>query len=380
MAEIDLLKNSSFVTANENLLKKLDTQNALLATIASNNGGMSVTSWEDMRNIVRRGLASSTFNIGDLMTCQKSGKTLIWGVMGLDHAIPANSTVKHTLTLQLLYADYNTPYDWNEALYYAEEQLAAGTYNVVLDDGFFTAGAGAYQFTLTSPVPQGGQVYLSWNTNKNIASSKIITYASATSFTPIETVDIVAGANGTNLSPLNDFECVRYGRNNYVKSNIRQFLNSDKPKNEWFAATHIYDRCNSNAFSGSDGFLYGVDEDFKNVLYPLPKKIKLNDGTEETLNDLIYLPTKAEIYGDMTNEVEGEEAFDYYAMVSHLTTKGNGADAGRIKYTAQGNAALEGLLTSLTNKYQSYSLRNNGAILPLAANNYMYYSPICTIA
>lgn len=378
MAEIDLLKNSSFVDANKSIIERLDTQNALLATIASNNGGMTITSWADVQAIVRRGVAPVVFNIGDILSCQKNGKSLDWVIVDFDNALPADGSVKHTMTLQSLYTVANAPYDSNEALYYTNTQLAAGTYNVMLDGDFFTSGAGKYQFTLKNPVPAGGQIVLSWSTTRDITKSKIVTYSSAKSFSAIETAEITAGAGGTALTNLNNFAYVRNGDGAFSRSNIRGWLNASKGAGEWYTPVNNFDRI-SQTLNNAAGFLNGVDDDFKKALYRLPRTYKLISGGTVTLNDLVALPTKAELYGDMTNEAEGVKPFEYYKAMTTLSAAGNGADSGRIKYSEDGTARICALSTPYS-EYQCYSLRANGLIVALSAATYMYYSPICTIA
>ena len=58
---IDLVKDST-----------MQTTNLLLAAIASNNGGIGVKSWGDVQQLVRLGLASKIFAIGDQLVCEKA--------------------------------------------------------------------------------------------------------------------------------------------------------------------------------------------------------------------------------------------------------------------------------------------------------------------
>lgn len=379
---LNLLSEECFVEASNNLLEKLDMQNNILTAIASNNGGLTVKSWADVQKIVRRGLAKNVFKTGDQLSCKKGDETLVWDVVDFDHDIPEDSPVSHTLTLQLHYTYKNTmPFDTAEALYYAADTLSAQTYCVDLDGNFFTEGAGVFQFTLTKDVPKGGQVVLSWNSNKNISSSKIVTYPSATSFTPIESVDITEGSEGTKLTTLNNYHYVRYGNSDWSQSNIRRWLNSASAPGEWVAPATNYDRFNQNS-SYLAGFLNNVDSDFKNALYAMPRKFEQQDGSTVSLTDLISLPKKAEIYGDMTHEVAGVTPFEYYTTATTLSAAGNGEDAGRVKYGEDGVAKNCGLATIDTGSSfpRMCALRVNGALIPLSANTYVSYAPICTIA
>ena len=60
-----------------------------------------LTSWADVQKIVRAGLASRYFAIGDQLQCKRGDKVLTWDVIGIDHDTPADPKYKHSLTLQL---------------------------------------------------------------------------------------------------------------------------------------------------------------------------------------------------------------------------------------------------------------------------------------
>ena len=60
------------ILSDETFAEKMDAQNALLAAIASGKGeGIKVTSWADVQAIVRMGLASKAFSVGDQFECER---------------------------------------------------------------------------------------------------------------------------------------------------------------------------------------------------------------------------------------------------------------------------------------------------------------------
>ena len=104
--------------------EKMDTQNALLAAIASNNGGIVVNTWKDIQAIVRLGLASKVFHIGNQLVCNKGDKQLVWDIIGFDHDIPADAQFEHSMTIQLHdLLPSAMQFDGTEALFYCETEL-----------------------------------------------------------------------------------------------------------------------------------------------------------------------------------------------------------------------------------------------------------------
>lgn len=95
------MANTLNLLSEETFSEKMDVQNALLASIASQGGGIALSSWADVQSVVRMGLAKSIFSIGDQLVCRKGGTELVWDVIGIDHDTPTDKTKTHSLTLQL---------------------------------------------------------------------------------------------------------------------------------------------------------------------------------------------------------------------------------------------------------------------------------------
>jgi len=380
--------------SEETFKEKMDVLNTFLGQIASaqltDAGGLS---WKTVQTLVRAGLASKVFKIGDQLTCNKGTTTLAWDVIGMDVDTPADSQFTHTMTLQLHDClSANMQYDNTEALYYCETALAAGTYNFTLLSGYDTSygGGKTFQFTLTKEVPAGGVIMFPWAYNTQAASTKISTYASRTATTATETVAVTEGSEGTSLGTadgkttnMNHTHRIRYGSNNWKESGIRQFLNSDKAAGAFWTPQTIFDRPPSwNASTA--GFMSDLDSDFLAVIGETRKVVSRNTVTDgggsDTLDDKFFLLSRREIYAgnELSSVIEGEP-YPYYQNYSALSSAGAGADANRIKYR-NGNAQWYWLRTpNAGNGYYVRHVYSGGTLNGYGANNSGGVAPACNI-
>jgi hypothetical protein len=287
--------------------------------------GELITTWEGVQGVVRAGLADKFFSVGDQFVAEFDGVPVVWDTIGIDHDIPTNKQFLHSLTIQAHDCLLNCQFDAPEALFYTESGLAAGTYN-------FAHGGTSYQFTLTQPVPAGGQLTFPWAYDTDILTTKVSSFPSRTSTTAIETVGISVGIGGSTLSPINDISRCRYGSNNYLESSIREWLNSDSASHAWTPQT-IYDRPSTGAPYSGAGFLNRLDPELVAVLGAVDKQVARNTvtdgGGQDLFSDKVFLLSRVEVYGGNEGVVTGEKPYDYYAsMASSPTTA---ALDGRIK-------------------------------------------------
>lgn len=91
--------------------EKLTRQNILLAALASQSGGIALTSWADLQKAVRMGVASKIFSVGDRLSCRRGSQTIVWEVIGIDHDTPTDPALTHSLTLQAHDLVAVLPYD-----------------------------------------------------------------------------------------------------------------------------------------------------------------------------------------------------------------------------------------------------------------------------
>lgn len=340
------MSNQFGFLSDETFAEKMDTQNKFLAAILSAQGGSVVpTSFKDVQTLVRSGLASKVFHIGDQLVCNKGDVKLVWDIIGIDHDVPADKQFTHSMTLQLHDCIASMQYDGTEALFYCETELAAGTYHFTLLSGYDTAygGGKTYQFTLTQPVPAGGQIMFPWGYNTQAASTKVSTYASRTATAAIESVSVVEGTEGTSLGTadgntanMNHAHRIRYGFNNWMESAMRQWINSDKAAGSVWTPQTKFDRPPSWA-ANTAGFLNGIDADFLEVIGETEKVTCRNTVTDgggsDITTDKFFLLSRREVYADneVSNVIEGEP-YPYYSDYSDLSAAGTGNDTNRIKY------------------------------------------------
>ena len=373
-------KKSEADTANEELQEQVSTtknqaeeaeQTAQEAkeiaekalSVAIKGGLSSVSLWSDVPDIVRSGMGPDIFPAGYEfeMLDSDTGNTLVWAARDHNKHAAADSSLIHTMTLELkhVYSNANGNYipvqfDAQKALYYAEDGLPAGTYNFVwtYDRGVIVSGT--YQFTLTQGVPSGGQIVINNIGGVAITDCTIATYASVGSTTAIEYgLVITSGAEGVNLGTANDksstdnkLNCgqrVLFGSGNYAQGAVRQLLNSSAAAGSVWTPQTKFDRPPSWAAT-YNGFMHGLPEDFLAVVQPAIVPCRTNsayecaslDGTEFAINqvynltDKFFLLSRPEIYGtyDNTTYKDGEQ-LEYYAGLTNTEI---------IKYDAAGTA------------------------------------------
>ena len=290
----------------------------------------AVNTWEDIKNAVRLGLGEKLFPVGYEFTTLDADTTqnIIWVVRAHDHHTAANNKLTHTMTLETknVYslssrAQKAVQYDATEAFYYAEQELAAGTYNITIaNQAWYTADNGkTFQFTLATAVPVGGQLVFDMTYNATLEGKSVKSYANKTTTTALETVTLTEGSEGTSLgttngsSPnVNHMHRAIFGSNNYAQSAVRQWLNSAAVAGSVWTPTNVFDRPASWATS-YNGFMHGLPADFLAVVQPAVLACRTNslfeveslDGTAFAINQLyslkvdkFFLLSRPEIFGD----------------------------------------------------------------------------------
>lgn len=344
------------------------------------------TSWRQIKTAVASGYGPRFFPVGSqLAVNHKVYGTRLFDVVAHDYLKSVHDENAHTMTIMQHDLLPGTQFDRPEALYYAETELAAGTYNFTTS-GYDKWVAGTYQFTLTQPVPAGGQICISgqYPYQGSITNAKVYTYPSRTSNTAIETVAITSGNGGTNLGTcgegsLNHIQRVAYGSNNYKEGAVRQFLNSSDPAGSVWKPQTKFDRP-PDWVSTLSGYKGGLDEDFLDVVgevvlpcsanntYEAPDST-ITKNTSYTLNDKFYLASRAEVFG--SHDVnDGSALFPYY--------EGAG-NADRIKYRS-GSASYWWLRTPLAGDASSVRrVSSDGTLYVGNASFAVGLAPACTI-
>lgn len=335
---------------------------------------------------------TGTPKAGDEVLVHETANKLVFDVIGIDHDTPADSQFKHSLTLQLHDLYQIIQFDSAEAIYYASDELPAGTYNFTLPAGYDVENGGGktYQFTLTKPVPAAGQIMFPWAYQQQASATKVSTYVNANASAVIETVSVQEGSEGTSLgtadgtvSDLNHIHHVRYGSNNWAESDLRMRLNSSAaPGGTWTRQSKF-----SHKPSWADtesGFLRGVDPDFLSVIGEVTKVTALNTltdgGGSKTSTEKIFLLSRSEVYGNFENSVDEGAAYPYYKNYSDFASKNDGNDTNRIKYQSNGTPYYWWLRTPHTGYARHVrNVNPTGAIDHSHASNSFGLAPACCI-
>ena len=331
----------------QKMLDVLVQQNAYLGIIAGEKYGTMITDLAQVRKIVQAGLAPKVFNIGDQIVVKwrdiadgNKEYDVPLDIVSFGTSALQDGEELPSMTVQWHYATpFGVQFNQYQAFFYATEGLAAGTYYIEIgttwgDKGYCVAGK-KYQFTLTKPVPAGGQLTEFRDAPDQAPSTwKVYSYNSKTAVDAIETVSVTEGSSGTSLGvlkfggdgKLNCLQRTAYGYNRWSQSAMRQWLNSDKGVGEWWTPQNDYDRC-PDQLTAKAGFLTGFDADFLEVLRPTKVVTALNiitDATSsnsvdplETTYDKIYLPALEQM--SIEPQLAGEgTTWDYWKS---MTTK-----------------------------------------------------------
>lgn len=355
--------------ATENTLLGIEKTLEGLADFLTGNL-TDITSFADVAALVRSGRQGRVFATGDQLTTtwQEPGSTAYedqFDVVQVECAPELKSgEAVHGMMLQQHYANVRgCPFDPQEALYDADEELPAGTYHfTVAGDTWLTSENGKrLQFTLTKPIPAGGQlVYADEDGyNKALAGQKISTYSGPASFSAIESVTLSEGEEGTDLGTtdgkgqLNHHQRAFRGNGRWKTSMLRQYLNSDKAAGAWWSKQDKWDRA-STFVSSCPGYMAGFPADFLAALKPVKvctarDTVVLGGGTDITYD--IFFPISLEqLYAvPQIGGVEGE-ALAYWKDVAAGCT--NLDSSGRFKqYATYPELRVYGLNVKSTARY-----------------------------
>lgn len=305
----------------ESTMKDIASSLHIIA-VAQAGAAAPVESFQDVRQIVAQGFGQQAFPVGSQLVANHATQgDIVFDVVGHNqYQAPGNADAP-TMTL-LMHACINgRMVDNTEALYYCATALAAGTYHfTLLADYDTTYGGGkTLQFVLSQSVPAGGVLMFPWAYDTQSTDTKVSSYASRESTTPIESVSVVEGSGGTSLGTadgksanMNYTQRIRFGSNNWKESAVRQWLNSAAAANEWWHPQTIFDRPPS--YANQPGFLAGFGSDFINAAGLVDVTTVRNTvfevggttGGSYTTRDKIFLPSMTEVgFGNNNNIAEG---------------------------------------------------------------------------
>ena len=367
--------------------EQMDVMNENLAKIAAAVGSqVDISTWEGIQKAVRSGIAKDILPVGTQLAVNHSVYgTRLFDVVAHDYLKSVHDENAHTMTIQQHDLLPGTQFDASEAFYYAEAELPAGTYNFTLATAYSSWAEGTYQFTLTKPVPNGGQLAISGYADAAMTARQVRSYANQTTTTVTESVAIISGSGGTYLGTfgegLHHSHRVSYGSNNYKESAMRQFLNSSAAAGSVWTPQTKFDRPPSWLTSLA-GYKNGLDQDFLAVVgkvvlpcsanntYEAPDS-SITKGTKYTLNDEFYLASAMEIFNTNLDVADDSKVFPFY--------EGAG-NTDRIKYR-DGAAANWCLRTPISWNASHVRLvdSDDGAMYNHVAAYSFGLAPACTI-
>lgn len=374
--------------------------------IGGSSTSTAVEGWENIQAVVRSGLGPMFFPIGYEFEVQNSetGETITWVVRAHDHHKAADSDLQHTMTLESKYAIEARSFSGKCALYYAATQLNAGQYTIKLSDSFGSISSGTYYFTTTKSIPAGGIIGITQpsssgnitnclaftrNANMDLLDSglKISKSVLGTTYgTKLGTISNHGSGGDSNLCCINR---IFSGSNNYAQGCFRFWLNGNKNLGTIRPRQTKFDSPTSWPDSQSDGFLYGMPQDFLDVVQPAIVPCHTNgifevnslDGTvfnsypveNYTLTDKFFLLSQSEIYGTYQNSScnDGTQ-LEYYQNLS---------DAEKIIYTEAGAPSMRWTRTPSYGSSNGVIVSNsNGTVLSANPVNSTRVCPACVIA
>ena len=311
-----------------------------LNIIAQNGISYQSMDWQKVRTLIANGVGESTFAIGTQLiekwtdTADSKEYDMPWQVNHFEDVTLEDGEVVPGMWLQTHYTlPFGIQFSHQRAFLACPDGLSAGTYNFNFAKawGNNVKPGINYQFTLTKPVERGGRLAGCYGAPDQSPSSwKVYSYGKD-GITLNETVNVTVGSGGTNLGTiqhdsrsgnLNSVQEMAYGWNRWKTSALRQYLNSSKPKGQWWTTQDQWDIC-PDQLASKDGFLCGMPEGMLNCL----KKVKVvtyantvnDEGAEDITYDYVTLPSLSQMFIKPQTSGEGD-VHTYWKRRSGRTT------------------------------------------------------------
>ena len=297
------------------VLEKTQLQNAYLAAIAgADPGTVTVSGWDSVSEIVRAGLAPKIFKIGDQFICPWTDKATekayswVWDIVHMGQVTLEDGREVPGMYLQ---AHYLTPF----AIQFDHEENERAT----------------------EPTFSGDYSYYTKNPDGSFKLEEVVVGQQI----PAEKEYYHSAIKDTSGN------ICRYGYNKWSHSAMRQWLNSDSAeKGNWWKDQHLGDVA-PNELKNRAGFLSGFEQDFLSVIKKVKIRTHLNTitekevGTDEETVDLMFLPSKEQLYGTTEGGIYNDDAFEYYKQVAGFEAPNNGNSTGRIKYKLEAQTSAD---------------------------------------
>ena len=298
--------------------------------------GEIYSDWSVIKNMVAAGYGPQFYPVGTQFLVSHSAYTsILFDVV--QHIAPDSDALhkamlpagkQYGMVLLMNKVIYSTQFDKEEAFYFAENGLVAGTYNVVITRQPWYAGdvGKTFQFTLASDVPAGG--ILCWGSyNESREGKNVTVYANRSTTTASQTAVMTEGSGGTALTDINVFDRTVFGSNDWEESAMRQWLNANVASGWWTPQTGFDRICD---YSNRAGFLYGFPQAFKDAIMVTTHANRSNEifdshGVKTAYNtqEKIFLLSQEEVGFSSESGITCGKVLDYFV---------GAANADRIKY------------------------------------------------
>ena len=344
----------------------LRQQNALLSAMARGSVNALASSWKDIHNIVREGLAAEIFHVGDqLIVPWKDVAADKTYEVPLDIVHFGNVTLKNGSVVPAMFLQwhYCTPF----GVQFDHQENEQASESSFLSDYFYyeayTDGEGKTRYKL---LVEGTD----YAVGDSIPSSKVYYHSS------------IKDSTGY---------IVNYGYNRWSHSALRQFLNSAKGVNEWWTAQHLGDVA-PDQLATKAGFMSGFDEEFLSCLKPIKVTTALNTvtdteiGATEDTYDTFFLPSLEQIYAKpQLAGVEGEP-FEYWRLAVGKTEPNGWYDSNinpaYITYALDAKTSAQYVRlrsAARSYSYNTWSQYSAGGINNYYASHAFRFAPVCAI-
>ena len=367
-----------------------------LNIIAQNGISYQSMDWQKVRTLIANGVGESAFAIGTQLiekwtdTADSKEYDMPWQVNHFEDITLEDGKVVPGMWLQSHYTlPFGIQFSHQRAFLACPDGLSAGTYNFDFAKawGNNVKPGINYQFTLTKPVERGGRLAGCYEAPDQAPSNwKVYSYGKD-GITLNETVNVTVGSAGTNLGTiqhdirsgnLNSAQEMAYGWNRWKTSALRQYLNSSKPKGQWWTPQDQWDIC-PEQLASKDGFLCGMPEGMLNCL----KKVKVvtyantvnDEGAEDITYDYVTLPSLSQMFIKPQTSGEGdvhtywkrrsgrttpcEWRIDYPNMVEYSIANKTSPQDVRLRSAYQDNACYTWNVNTsgrVGNRYASYAV------------------------
>lgn len=362
--------------------------------------------WENIQNMIAKGYHKKVFKIGDKLTNTwldpNASMKEYENPLRINHFQDGleleNGQLINGMWLQTQYAQLKgVQFSHQRALLRCPDGLVPGTYYFTFESnwGNNVKAGDIVCFTTTQQIPVGGRVSGCHGAPDQTKDKWKIYTHSADGKNIIETITPTFVASGVDLGiqklnsrneNLNSTQEMAYGWNRWKTSAIRQYLNSDKLKGEWWVAQDEWDIA-PDQLSQIDGYLKGIDPELLAVIQPVKVTTYANTvndgGVADVTYDKVILPSLEQMY--IAPQISGEgEAHQYYKELNGTDTpyKQYGTFPELITYAIENHASVQGVRLRSANRglaYNSWYVYASSNVNGSTASHAYRFSPLVFI-